>query len=157
NQDLTDYERLRGKDDSDLDRWMTAFNQSKPPEPGNPPLPANVRGQLWSASLARWREQKSLPWLIAALASAPADLAQTSPDPSDLLRAAQELPKTSPGYLTATYYRVRVLLNQNRRVAVRGLMDEVLAQNLSPGTANQFRMLRAATAKTMPEYLGDVS
>lgn len=153
-QELTDFLWLSGLEGSrprvgppggDLERWLIAMSRHEPSseEAAVPPISAVVF----------WREQKSLPWLVAALAASTG----TEPEVPELLAAAAKVPAESPAALTVGFHRARLLFAQNEPAAdieARQLLDELLRRDdLDRGPQNRLRQLRAALAPTLDDYL----
>lgn len=165
-QDLIDYTRL-------LDRLLTP--DAQPNDPGyTGTAPPQELAELKRAddltdwiltmqdasdaarahALERWRQSHTVSWLIASLAESTA--ATTRPaELMELLRAASEVPPTSPAYDSATYNRARLLTESGTNNEARSLIDEQL-QRLAPnaiGTRNLYLELRFPLATSLAELL----
>jgi hypothetical protein len=131
-QDLIDYRTLfdqtvRPQPDDDLTDWITSFQ-------------AGGRG-----ALEKWRAVHTLPWLVAALHWSD----RKDPDLAELLPAAAAVKPDSPGYLTVSYLRIRLMPPDE----ARALADQLLAGNLSTAAENQIRAERMALARDLDEFL----
>jgi len=104
-----------------------------------------------SQSLATYRSNRTLPWLIAALMTADGS-DKTATD--ELLADAAKVPTNSPGYLTVNLHRVRLLRARGAKAEARTIARAVLARtDLSPSTRNLFRAQLASDAETFDEFL----
>jgi hypothetical protein len=127
--------RLKGADMSD---WILTFQQSG--------------GDAFQHSLQRWQETKSLPWLAAAIAKAPA----SDKAAADLSAAAAKIPADSPAYLTVTFHRLRLMEQSGNSESARSQLDQLLAQRgpaLSFSAKNQFLALRMKLGTSLQEFL----
>ena len=131
-QDLTDYrllfdQNVKPQSADDLTVWILS-------------LQGGGRD-----ALENWRTRHTLPWLVAALQSAHrADSALP-----ELLTAAAEVKPDSPGYLTVSYHRARLVPPNDART----LADSLLAAKMSTSVRNQFRAERMRLARTFEELL----
>ena len=104
-------------------------------------------------SMKRWRATKSVHWLLAAMAH----VEETNPAVPELLRAAAQVPRSSPAYVSLSHYRARLLLAQKKRAAAREVLDAVLSiDKLPPSTLNALREQRRPLARSLDEYLRDL-
>lgn len=95
-------------------------------------------------ALAAWRTQRTLPWLVAALALGPPESGANG----ELLAAAAEVPSSSPAAVTVLFHRARWLVESGDAGAARPLLDALLARkDLDAGDRNRTRDLRAAAAR----------
>jgi hypothetical protein len=102
-------------------------------------------------ALAEWRRTDALPWLVAALALAP-----EGREPADLLVAAAAMPENSPGWQTAAYHRVRLLLGVGRAAEARAVLGAVvprMAAESEPSSVNAFRALEMRASPTLAEFV----
>ncbi len=133
-QDLIDYRTLfdqnaKPEPDDDLSAWIRSFQ-------------ANGAG-----ALDKWRASRTLPWLVAALKISD----RKDPNLAELLPAAAAVKPDSPGYLTVSFERIRLLpADEGRKLA-----DQLLAGNLPTATENQIRAERMALARDFDEFLRD--
>jgi len=137
-----EYDRLldRGygeRSTADLTQWLVAFRGGA------------VR---LDETLEIWREKRTLPWLVAALDHVPPGHASAA----ELIEAAQALSRESPGYVMATYHRLRLQLAASRLDSVREELDDLLYGDPlgMPATArNQFLKMRLPLARNLREFL----
>lgn len=140
-QPLTDYTYLlrragRGAGDP-LTEWIEGFGAGSP--------------EGAKKSLDRWRKDKSLPWLVAALANAPSD----GKAPADLLQAAADLKDDSPGKPTARFHRARLLLAAGQADEARKELDRLIASHPALGSENLAKSLRLRAAANLDDLLRD--
>ena len=103
-------------------------------------------------SVDKWKETKSLHWLVAALTHARPESSATA----ELLSAAAKIPRSSDGFATARYHHIRLLLEADKRAEAAKLLDEVLAdnfQNYPVSTQNKFLAQRMITSANLTEFL----
>lgn len=98
-------------------------------------------------ALARWRQTRSRPWLVAAL------MLPQSPEP-DLMRAGLALPPDDPAWVTVRYHLARLTRLAGKPDEARAIADGVLQRQLSPGTRNLLREERFAVATSVPDAAG---
>jgi tetratricopeptide (TPR) repeat protein len=97
-------------------------------------------------ALANWKAERSLPWLVSALAIVPPG----TPEASELMAAAAKIPADSPGYLTVNYYRAQLALRQGQQAEARKLLSSLLAglsKDEVASTRNALLALRMRTAE----------
>lgn len=103
-------------------------------------------------SLARWRQSRTLPWLVAAL-----ERAQVGDSGlQELLNAAREVNPKSPAFVTASYHRLRLSIGAGRKAQSRAELDEWLQGRpvkLPASARNMFQPLRMTVAPTLDEFL----
>jgi hypothetical protein len=98
-------------------------------------------------ALERWRQTRSLPWLVAAL--------QHSEQPqAELMEAAAKIAPGDPGYAMVNFHRLRLRINAGDKVAARDELDQMLLRPMPKSAVNQFRGLRMRTAPDMAGFLG---
>ncbi len=146
-QDLIDYRYLldnnSGNDvnsearKDDLTDWIRTF-QSGPSAKDH--------------AIEKWRETKSLPWLVAALTATPAK------DPAELefMAAASQLDPHDPRLLTVLFQRTASLHASGDDNAARSLIDANLAylsKDAPISSRNLFWKQRMAMAHTFDEFL----
>jgi len=78
-------------------------------------------------SIAKWEKEKSLPWLVAALAASDLHTEDIHP----LLKAADAIPNSSAGYLTVRYYALRLMIASGKSDAARSELDRLLKRKES--------------------------
>ena len=143
-QDLWDYTVLLDRqrpsvDFDDLTNWIFTFQETN---------------QRFAAkySLEKWRQTKSLPWLVAVLAKIDAQDANAS----EVLRVAASVDQTSPAYLTVFYHRIRILSEIDNKAEARKLLDELFSRTrlqIPISSQNLFRAQRLALARNLDEFL----
>src|SRR5262249_7352866 len=115
----------------------------------------------------RWMNEKSLPFLAAAIMSVSAHDPREAPRRHDLsapadeatldglIDAAAQVDAASPGHLTLAYHCARLLVARGRGDDARTQLDALAADGaaLSPGDRNRIRGLRAALATEPVEFL----
>ncbi|HUO30185.1 MAG TPA: hypothetical protein VMU80_13275 [Bryobacteraceae bacterium] len=111
--------------DDDLTEWIAAMHYTS-----------------GDHALARWRATHSLPWLVAALTWA------SAPD-ADLMAAAAQVPRTSPGFLTVEFHRTRLLAAADARPR----LDAILGGKLPEPARNLFLASRMRLARDWNEML----
>jgi len=117
-QELWDYAVLfsHGKQSEDPSEWVQTFQavSTNPFGPG--------RELITKQAIAKWEKEKSLPWLIAALAASDVHTHGLEP----LLKAANAIPSSSHGYLPVRYYALRLLITSGKLDAAREELDRLL-------------------------------
>src|SRR5262249_44415635 len=107
----------------EMSKWILAFSENGRPS--------------FEYGLQRWRETKSLPWLLVAIAKAqPGDK-----EAVELSAAAANVPADSPAYVTVTFHRLRLLDQPGRFAEARAQIDRILAHpnpKLALSARNQF-------------------
>ncbi len=160
-QDVTDYTFLLDKfigsnpdDDSPLPVKLTAIPKSAQSELTEwITLVESTEPAAGRAALQKWKETKSLLWLVPAIMQAKAG-GQGS---SELVSAAFNLPSSSPAYFTVRYYAWRLLIDEKKTNEARKALAEVLAiKSISPSALNLFLDQRAELATSLGEYWRDV-
>ncbi len=140
-QPLTDYAyllRRAGREAADpLTEWIEAFGARSPEEA--------------QKALGRWRKDKSLPWLVAALANAPSD----GKAPADLLAAAADLKDDSPAKATAGFHSARLLIAAGQPAEARKALDRLLASRPALGSQNLAKSLRLRIAASLDDLVRD--
>jgi len=127
--------RLQGGDMTD---WIFTFHENG--------------AEAYQHSLQRWRETKSLPWLVSAVAHAgPEDGAL-----NELLSAASRVSPDSPAYITVNFHRLRLMAQSGLLDATRRGVDTLLAQRsdaLPISARNELFALRMKLATNLAELL----
>jgi hypothetical protein len=102
-----------------------------------------------SHALARWRQNGSLPWLIAALRHA----GPASPEAQGLIAAAAQIGASSPAFEIVSFYRLKLMVDSGQKDAAREELDRVLNLPLSKSSRNLYRGLRMRTAPDLTGFL----
>ena len=122
----------------DLSAWVSAMTAADPPSV--------------EQAIERWRQQRSLHWLVAALWNVPA----SHPAATDLLNAASAVGRESPAFATLAVARVRLLIQRKDRAAARSLLA-ALPTATGPGvnreTLNLLRAERLMIADAFDEFI----
>ena len=121
--------------EDDLTAWISAFQTGDA-----------------SAAASRWREKQTLPWLVAALSRARGDQAGVS----ELIAAGEKVGRDSPGYATAAFHTIRLLMESKQTGEARSLLDKLLATDaasLPESSLNLFRAERMKIAANWDEFL----
>lgn len=120
-QDLWDYVLLlsHGDQSGDPSEWVLTF-QALAKTAWIP------REQAAKQALSNWKQTKSLPWLIAALVASDAHTAELG----SLLRAASQIPRSSPAYVSARYYALRLMIASGQSDAARPELDLLLKRQV---------------------------
>lgn len=122
-----------------LVQWMSATGSSFKTEKTGAP----------ETSLAHWKQNRSLPWLIAALQD-------SSSADAELVAAATKVPENSPAYVTAQFHRARLMLVANDLADARELTAHVLSVvKNDPASTNALLVLRMQTAGSLDTFLTD--
>ena len=103
-------------------------------------------------ALEKYQQTKSLPWLLASLKL----MAPEHPLRDEIIRESLKIPKDSPAYLTANYYRLRLLIKIRGNVEeIRKDIDSILETipEESSIAKNYFNDLRMLVAKNLTESL----
>jgi hypothetical protein len=93
-------------------------------------------------ALAKWRETRSLPWLVAALTYA------DEPDP-ELMKAAAQVAEGSPAFPTVEFHRLRLMPADEARPR----LDAVLRRKMPVSARNLFLAERMRMSRDWDEWL----
>ena len=106
---------------------------------------------VYAHALKKWRENDSDLWLVTALAKAE----KNSPEINRLVEKAVTIHRNSPAFPTVAFHRARLLIDQNKTLEARKLLDEVLTSDFDfpVSTRNQFLVQRASVAGGFDEFL----
>jgi hypothetical protein len=127
---------------SDLEAWLRVFREDR--------LPA---GEAKAIALEKWREKRTLPWLIALLSVTP----EAEPLEAEMLDAALVVPESSPAWHTVSYALVKRWLHDGKIAEARARLHSVLEarERARPSTRNAFAQLRAQIPETYQEAFDD--
>src|SRR5438477_3965421 len=101
-------------------------------------------------AIQKWQEEKSLPWLVAALTLT--DSNDTAVP--DLLAYADKVPVASPAYLTVRYQALRLRIARGQTDIARKELDERLKEaDLPLGVRNLFNEERQKIATGADDFL----
>lgn len=135
-QDIVDYRASKTMGDHPMGRWVQIMSSPPPTTPDDDP------------ALAYWRQQHSLPWLVAAMTGKLEDR-QTI---DELIAASRQVDRQSPAYIHLLYHRIRLLIVSDRRAAAAQELDGADFAAMDIPTRNQFLALRVAVARTPEEF-----
>src|SRR5262249_4586738 len=101
-------------------------------------------------ALGRWREQRSLPWLVAALMH----LSPGDDDVAAAITASRAIETSSPAYYTLAWHRLRLLIAENKQEEARVELDQILdGRPLPEGVENLMRYHRTKLARDVDEFV----
>jgi hypothetical protein len=145
-RDLLLLERT-GKRHTDLGAWIYDVNVLTA-------VDASGREQDVAAAkadvLSRWREQRSLPWLVAALMH----LSPGDEDVAAAIAASRAIEAGSPAYYTLAWHRLRLLIGENKQEDARAELDQILdGRPLPEGVENLMRYHRMKLARDLDEFV----
>jgi len=131
-QDLIDYRTLFDRPvtptpDDDLSEWIRSFQSGG------------------HGGLEKWRSSHTLAWLVAALQVS----TRNDDNLAELLTAASAVKADSPGYLTVSYHRIRLMPEDEGRA----LADRLLAGKFPIASQNQIRAQRMGMARDFNDFL----
>ncbi|MDX6612440.1 MAG: hypothetical protein QOD75_1626 [Blastocatellia bacterium] len=124
----------------DVTDWIVTFENGKP--------------VALDHAMERFTKTSSLPWLIAALAKVEAK----DPRAASLIDAAAHVDRRSPAFASATYHRVRLLMDSGKEAAAREILDQFLGgdrKQIPPSALNLFLGERMLLARTLSDFLRD--
>ena len=102
-------------------------------------------------ALSRWRETRSLPWLVVALMH----LAPGDNDVAAAIAASRAIEASSPAYYTLAWNRLRLLIGEDKQEEARAELDQLLdGRPLPAGVENLMRYHRMKLARDLDEFLG---
>jgi hypothetical protein len=101
-------------------------------------------------ALGRWRERRSLPWLVAALMH----LSPGDEDVAAAIAASRAMEAGSPAYYTLAWHRLRLLIGENKQEDARAELDQILdGRPLPEGVENLMRYHRMKLARDLDEFV----
>src|SRR5262249_33789901 len=101
-------------------------------------------------ALTRWREQRNLPWLVAALMH----LSPGDEDVAAAIAASRAIEASSPAYYTLAWNRLRLLIGENKQDEARAELDQILDGGPLPeGVENLMRYHRMKLARDLDEFV----
>lgn len=136
-QDIVDYRASKTMADHPMGRWVQVMTNPPPTTPDDDP------------ALAYWRQDRSLPWLVAAMTGKLEDR-QTI---DELIAASRQFDRTSPAYIHLLYHRIRLLLATDRRDEAAQELDTADLAAMDIATRNQFLGLRLAAARDAAQFV----
>jgi hypothetical protein len=103
-----------------------------------------------SDALRRWREQRNLPWLVAALMH----LSPGDEDVAAAIAASRAIETSSPAYYTLAWHRLRLLIAEGKQDEARAELDQILdGRPLPEGVENLMRYHRMKLARDLDEFV----
>jgi hypothetical protein len=152
-QHLWDYVMLvsQGEQGEDLSDWIKTVYRDRTyehPLGGSRP----VAQEDAKHAIERWRTEKSVAWLIAALELAEPKGASNA----ELLKAAGQVQAASPGYISVRYYALRLMARGKDQEAARKELDVWLSRpddELAQGTRNLFNDERQRLSTSLVDFL----
>lgn len=147
-QNLTDYLLLRGAEDSEMSHWIRQMSVALD-QRGSP-------RKSWSeASLQAWKQNKDIPWLLAALSGAES----TDAGAAELVLAAKSVPENSPAYLTIRYHLLRLMAEAGNPAEVYAAVSDLLQKRkaaLTPSTVNALLEMKLRTAPDLESFVANL-
>lgn len=139
--DLTDYALLLAGSTApprtEMSEWISVFRDPNP-----------AAGKI---ALERWREKRSLPWLVAAITKVP--VADT---PADLADAAGRINSGSPAFETVALAVLRRAVAAGDVGTARRVADAALARwDIPLSTRNRFLAERLRVEDTLGDFVRD--
>jgi hypothetical protein len=126
---------------SDMTDWILTFQGR-----------AKAKEASLSHSLERWKSTHSDAWMIASIAQIDA----THPESAAVGAAALKPAKNSPGYASAQYHRIRLMLESGKSDQARTALDELLPNlraSLSNSSLNLFLAQRMKVTRNLEDFL----
>lgn len=152
-QHLWDYVMLvsQGEQAEELSDWLKTFYTDRTYEhPLGVSRPAaHVEAKH---AIERWRKDKSVAWLIVAMDLADPNDANTA----ELLKAAGQVPASSPAYTSVRYYALRLMARGKEEEAARKELNAWLSRpddELAHGTRNLFNDERQRLSTNLADFL----
>lgn len=120
----------------DMTDWIASFSSDRAAE---------------AHSISQWKKTGSMPWLVAAIAGAPA----SDPDVPALIAAAEKVKPDSPAYVTVTFHTARLLFDRGQIDQARAKLDTLLTMRdrMPISTVNEIAALRMRMARNLNELL----
>jgi hypothetical protein len=145
-QDFIDYlalfDRGAGGAGHDMNEWLVAMQSTS--------------GEAAARAIDRWRQTRSLHWLVAALwRVAPSHAAAP-----ELLMAAADVRRDSPAFPTVAVLRARLLIQSGDRASARRWLASLpvaTAPGINAETLNLLRGARLMVADTFDEFIDNAA
>lgn len=115
---------------------------------------ADQSDQAYELALRNYESDHSQVWLVAALMHANS----TSTRAAALVRAAQQLPRTAPAYVTARYHAARVLASMGEATRAYDMLEALrheLTREEGPSALNAVRLLAVTVAPSLDAFARD--
>ena len=128
---------LDAKEKDDLTDWVLTFQASN--------------SDALTRSVDKWQTTKSVAWLVACLTKVEGNDARAT----TLMADTERIDSTSPGYATAQYHLIRLLIEKGDTTNARKQLDHVFERSatLPTSAVNQFRNLKMMLAVSFDEFL----
>lgn len=133
---LLEYNSVEARKDSSMADWILNFRS----EPNTDNL---------DYALLKWRQTKSSPWFVSVITKITAN----HKDVNSILEEGRVFTKDKYAYLTVSYHRIRLLIEQSRMKAAETLLNEVLTSSLNASDKNLFLNYKIYFAKNEKEFL----
>jgi len=131
--------------------WLQMMKDSRELTDDNTRADVEAHRNIARTAAASWQKTPTVPWLLAAMSVAePGD-----PASAEMVKAASEVPESSPAWVAATYYRLRLTIAEpGTRAELDAVMPKIEhGQSLS--TINMFKALRQRSSPTLEAFLQD--
>jgi len=142
---LTDYFWVGFPTSGELSQWIAQMSYSY-----------WATDKHWRESVIQsWRQHRDLPWLVAALSGAES----SDPATPELLEAAEQVPESSPAYLTVHYHKLRLLAGRDKPADVYATASGLLQQRtieLTPSTKNALLDVILRTAPDLDAFAANL-
>lgn len=122
----------------DLTDWVLTFQNQRPDPLGR--------------AIERWEKTRSQAWLIAVISKMPAG----HPKQQQVQTEADKLFPTAPGYQTAVYHSIRLLVDSGKQDVAKKRLDALLAENnrrFSGSGRNLLLGIRMGISAGLDEFL----
>jgi hypothetical protein len=127
---------------TDLTDWLITFQ--------------STNSETAAHAFNRWKETRSLPWLIVAISKARG----ATPESAALIDASAAFDVSSPAYAEVLFHRNRLLAEASREDEARINLDVVLGNHetaLPRSTVNLLLALRLKLARNLDEWLANAT
>lgn len=100
---------------------------------------------------AKWKEKKSLAWLVSAISHAKSNSANLE----EILSEVDRIKADSPGFATVRYHHIRLLIESGKRQEAKQKLNEILPElkNYARSTQNDFLSQRMILSENLDEFL----
>lgn len=134
-----EFEKFILKNGDDFSQWLYAWWN---PEKNNLDL-----------ALEKYKKTKSPAWLLASLKL----MTPNHSSKDQIIQDAEKIPKDSPAYLTANYYRLKLLIASGQKEKAKEELSSLLNEvdfDKTPIAKNYFMDLGMLNSKNLEEALG---
>ena len=133
---LLEYNSEEARKDSSMADWILNFRSE--------PKTDNL-----DYALKKWRQTKSTPWFVSVITKITANHKEVN----SILEEGRVFTKDKYAYLTVSYHRIRLLIEQSRMKAAETLLNEVLTSSLNASDNNLFLNYKIYFAKNEKDFL----